>query len=181
MPINRKLLWFIPIIFGVIGVILTPKLAGFTSNWRRIGKPFDNINQIVGIVERKLIVQTDKGQYYSLDLQNMSNPSWTSEENQLWEPETNYYGEEINSWPPPFEVKQLVKTSFAPAPDCSVQLRIGLSQKGELWIWEYSLGCGLIPAGYYSLYCFFPILGLMLGGLLVAFGLGLSKIFTKRK
>ena len=182
MPINRKLLWFIPIIFGFVGCLLAPKLAGFYSTWKKIGKPSDNITQIIGIVEYKIIVLTDKGETYSLDIMDYSNASWTKEENQTWETEP-YRRTEISTWPPPFHVKQLVTTFLVIAPECTPSIQIGLSQAGELWIWKDTLGCGgLVPSPRaIGLYCLFPILGLLLGGLLVGLGLGLSKNLAKRK
>ena len=80
-PINRKFLWVIPIALGIVGFLLAPKLWGFTSTWQKIGKPADKIEKIIGVTSGtpRLIVQTDNGDTYSLDLSRET--SWVKVEN----------------------------------------------------------------------------------------------------
>ena len=185
MPINRKLLWFIPIVFVVLGFLLAPKLWGLTKTWEKIGKPADKIEKIIGVIGSSLVVQTDKGETYSLDLEQEffhHNSSWVKTVNETWPNKpVPTQAEDVFSWPPPFRVKEIIKTKSLVGAECAPDLSVGLSWEGEVWIWVNDTNCGLIPVEKYMAYCLVPIVGFLLGGLLVGLGLGLSKILAKRK
>lgn len=190
MTFNRKLLWFVPIILGLAGLFLAPRLLGLsrtlwglTCTWKNIGKPSDKVVKIIGVSiidmiggrGSDLIVLTDKGEYYTRAFYGDS--SWEKKVSQDWtlEPHETI---DVHSWPPPFHIQQLVETSYVAGAECVPYLRLGLSEAGEVWVWEYAVGCGLVPIELYTAYFLMPIAGFLLGGVLVGAGLGVSRIIA---
>jgi hypothetical protein len=156
-----RILWISPI-FIILATILYGKIlfSGLGVPWRLIGKPSENLTEIVGVnfSEKKLYVATASGASYSIFiggyLVGVSLPvEWIFENDHkpLIDPVDNYGGERFTPPPPPFKPIQIFEFGV-PATEVTFDYRFAVSTDGDLWFWSHAIGA------YHGLF-FFILLG----------------------
>lgn len=167
----RLKFWYIPIFGVILGILYAFMfIHGLIVTWQLIGKPSDNISEIIGVVNlKRIFVRTVSGDIYSLEYTKYMNRvdsvfspvSWIKEENHVIVPDPirkplmNFI-----SWPLPFRVKQLYETTYLLV-EGEMLTKFALSDDGNLWLWNHGAG------GMASLtYIIFPVIGLLVGTVL---------------
>lgn len=180
----RFKLWYIPVLGIILGILYAFMfIHGLIVTWRFIGKPSENISEIIGVVNgNRLFVRTVSGDIYSLEFTKFINqdhstfPSieWIKEENHAIEPDPiRLPNMTFISWPLPFRVKQLLETTYQLV-EGERLTKFALSEDGNLWIWNYGAG-GMASLTYFI----FPFIGLFIGSILFLVIRGGILLWTK--
>ncbi len=166
----RFRIWYLPVLGIVFGILYAFMFKhGLVVTWHFIGKPSENISEIVGVVNGKsLFVRTVSGTIYSIEylkyinLGNVSMPSvsWMKEVNRDIKPDpVRKPVMTFIAWPLPFRIKQHYETTYQLV-EGERLTKFALSEDGNLWMWNYGVG------GMASLtYIIFPIIGLFIGSI----------------
>jgi hypothetical protein len=183
----KIILWTAPLLV-ILLTIIYPKVffSGLTVPWRLVGKPSENISEIIGVKfsEGKMYVLTASGDTYSIHFNQYfygSIPSpvqWIKEKdhNILTDPIGNYGGEKFTPPPPPFKPMQIFEFGI-PATESTFDIRFALSEDGNLWYWSF--GTGGLQGLFYALVLAIEILAYLLA-LFINFVIVLTRRMIRR-
>ncbi len=115
-------LWILPFLGLAVGYVSAYlDFHGLLELWYRVGKPQENIVQIVGLMDsRKLFVETETGKIFSIALADADKMTlafplvWNREDHVYGSPlpAIQYYGADFFTLPPLFEVVQLYQAEY---------------------------------------------------------------------
>ena len=179
-------LWVLPFLGFVLGFVYAYSyFHGLFEIWHRVGKPEENIVQIVGLQEDgKLFVTTETGEIFSITLADASEMTlslpvvWNREDHVSGEPfpSVKYYGAGFFTLPPLFQVVQLYQMEYIYHWEGKGAVKFALDAEGDLWMWKHKIA-GLTGLVLY----YYPVIG-FLAGLFTAFVIkGISWLQPKSK
>ncbi|RPI85040.1 MAG: hypothetical protein EHM41_11845 [Chloroflexi bacterium] len=181
----KRFLWSGLLLLPLLGLLTGYAYAhiffnGIFAPWHLVGKPGKNIERIIGIRDvEKIIVAAESGDVYSLEFMHQGEVALPSQ--LLWEAEradmvdsaySKDWGEDFRTLPPPFSVKQLIMLEYVYKVEGRGEVKFALDDDGNLWMWNHAIA-GLTGLVYF----FHPVIGLMVGlvVVLVVFGINWLK------
>jgi len=174
----RFTLWVFPLIGFVLGLAYAYIFFnGMLATWHFIGKPDENIVELIGIKEgRKLLVATETGKIYSFGFYyrgEVALPPRLSWENEQIEPvdpvSHSDLGADFITLPPLFKIEQLYELEYQYKVEGKGRVKFALATDGNLWIWNHKIA-GLTALVYY----FFPVMGFLVGSAVAIFIKGVN-------
>lgn len=163
------------ILFPLIGFILCIVAVfcldrGLFTPWKLIGRPENNISQLLGANEETLYVSTESGTVYSYTYWKAHSWKDSSEPEIIWKKvmennfklEPNTTSSYFTSPPLLQQIKQKYQIEVHPTIETGGIVKFYLSQDGNVWLWkQVSVGMAL-PV----LLIEFPFIGLIVGVIL---------------
>jgi hypothetical protein len=164
----KSILWILPFLGLVVGYVYAYLFFhGLLAIWHRVGKPEENIVQILGVMDtRTLFVATETSKIYSIafadeDEMTLSFPLvWNREDLVSGEPvpSIRYYGADFFTLPPLFEVVQLYEMEYIYKIEGKGAVKFAVDADGNLWMWKHQIA-GLTGLVLY----YYPIIGFVAG------------------
>jgi hypothetical protein len=173
---SKAILCMIPLLASIVGYAFAYAYHyGLLETWQFVGRPDENIVQIIGIQEGgKLFVSTETGTHYSLETGQLypyglhyhgavvlpPKISWEKEQLEpvdLVSPRPPWYPNFVNI-SPFFRVKQIYELEYVYRTEGKGEVRYALTEDGNLWMWNHEI-TGLSGLILY----FYPFLGFVVG------------------
>jgi hypothetical protein len=164
----KFILWALPFLGLALGYAYAYLFFhGLLEIWHFVGKPEENIVQIVDVTDtRDLFVATETGKIFSIAFADAGEMTlsfplvWNKEDHVSGEPvpSIKYYGADIFTLPPLFEVVQLYQVEYIYDVEGKGAVKFGLDADGNLWMWEHQIA-GLTGLVLY----FYPVIGFLAG------------------
>jgi hypothetical protein len=173
---SKAILWMLPLLATVAGYAFAyAHHYGLLETWQFVGRPDENIVQIIGIQEGgKLFVSTETGTHYSLETGQLYSYGFHYHGAVILPPKVFWEKEQLEpldlvsrrqplgpnfvTLPPFFRVKQIYELEYVYKTEGKGEVRYALTEDGNIWMWKHEISglSGLI------LY-FYPFFGFVLG------------------
>jgi hypothetical protein len=145
-PRLNWLLWTLPFLGFALGYAYAyVSYHGLLETWHFVGKPGENIAQILGVREaRDLLVATETGRIFSVGFADGGEvsfsfpPRWEQEGQDSSDPVNplEYYGADFYTVPPLFQVAQPYEMENIYRWEGKGAVKFALASSGNLWMWS---------------------------------------------